>query len=70
MTLEQMHELGSNQAVNIDEYGRNSLTSVSKEEMLNAIERDYNQIKEKGLKYGLEWSDIEYQDFIYQMQTK
>jgi hypothetical protein len=52
-----------------DEKTRNRMTSMLKEDWIGRIEGYYNDIKKKGGKYGINWQEIEYLDFVYKIKV-
>lgn len=70
LSIEEIRELGKNEEVvkNVDT--RNELTSMLKEKWISKIEKDYNRIKEKGGKSGINWNEIQYLDFVYELKDK
>ena len=46
------------------------MTSVLKEEWVNELERNYNKVKERAAKYGIIWNDIQYLDYVYEINEK
>ena len=32
------------------------------------IEKEYNKIKKKGIDFGIDWSAIEYAEFVYELR--
>ena len=70
LLIEEIRELGKNEEVIKDEDTRNELTSISKDKYFSKIEADYNSIKIEGLDYGINWNEIQYLDFIYNLKTE
>lgn len=69
LSIEEIRELGKNEEVVTEEKTRNEMTSMLKEDWVGRIEGYYNDIKEKGGQYGINWQDIEYLDFVYEIKT-
>lgn len=69
LSIEEIRELGKNEKVVAEEKTRNEMTSMLKEDWVGRIEGYYNDIKEKGGEYGINWQDIEYLDFVYEIET-
>jgi|SRR5690554_3669825 len=67
LSIEEIRELGKNEEVVKDADIRNEMTSMLKEEWISEIEKDYNSIKEKGGKSGINWNEIQYLDFVYEL---
>ena len=70
LSIEEIRELGKDEEVVKDEDTRNEMTSMLKEKWIGRIEKDYNRIKEKGGKSGINWNNIEYLDFVYELKDK
>ncbi len=70
LSIEEIRELGKNEEVVKDADTRNELTSMLKEKYISSIEKDYNRIKEKGGKSGINWNEIQYLDFVYEIKDK
>ena len=69
LSIEELRELGKNDRVVTDESTRNEMTSTLREDWDSEIEEYYNDIKVKGEKYEINWNEIEYLDFVYEMET-
>ena len=69
LSIEEVRELGKNEKVVTEEKTRNELTSMLKGQWVGRIEGYYNDIKEKGGEYGINWQEIEYLDFVYEIET-
>lgn len=70
LTIEEIRELGKNEVVVTDPNTRNELTSMPKEEWVEDIEDDYNELKQDGGENGIKWAEIEYLDFVYEMDNE
>ena len=70
LSIEEIRELGKNEEVVKDADTRNEMTSMLKEKWISQIEKDYNRIKEKGGKSGVNWNEIQYLDFVYELKDK
>ena len=70
ISIEEIRALGKNEEVVKDEGTRNQMTSMLKEKWISGIERGYNRIKEKAGKSGVNWKNIEYLDFVYELKDK
>jgi hypothetical protein len=70
ISLEEYRELGKNESLITDEQERNQLTSLTKEEYEKHHYGMYNNIKENGAEYGIEWKEITYLDFVYEIENK
>ena len=70
LSIEEIRELGKNKQVVKSEKTRNEMTSMLKKEWIDRIENDYNRIKRNGGKYGINWNNIEYLDFIYELKDE
>lgn len=69
LSIEEIRELGKNETIVTEEKTRNEMTSMLKEDWVGRIEGYYNDIKEKGGEYGINWQEIEYLDFVYEIET-
>lgn len=69
MTIEEIRELGKNEEVVTDPDTRNQMTSMEKEEWNGDTEDDYNELKQDGEECGIKWSEIEYLDFVYELDN-
>lgn len=67
-SIKDYRDLGKNKKVIRDEETRNEMTSMTKRRWEEQIENDYNRIKEKGATAGIKWDEIEYLDFIYEVE--
>ena len=70
LSIEEIRELGKNEEVVKEERTRNKMTSMLKEEWIEDITKDYNQIKEEGASSGIVWQEIQYLDFVYEIKDK
>ncbi|SES83469.1 hypothetical protein SAMN05444285_102221 [Draconibacterium orientale] len=70
LTIEEIRVLGKNEVVVTDSDTRNELTSMPKEEWVEDIEDDYNELKQDGGENGIKWAEIEYLDFVYEMDNE
>ena len=70
LSIEEIRELGKNEEVVKDADTRNEMTSMLKEKWISRIEKDYNRIKEKGGKSGIIWNEIQYLNFVYELEDK
>ena len=70
INIDEIRELGKNEKVITDEHFRNQFTQVLKADWENLILEDYNQIKKNGIDYGINWKEIEYLDYIYEIRMK
>ena len=68
LSIEEIRELGKNEEIVKDEKTRNEMTSMLKDKWVGRIESDYNRIKEKAGQYGINWQEIEYLDFVYELE--
>jgi hypothetical protein len=68
LSIEEIRELGKNEEVVKKEDTRNEMTSMLKEEWIGRIASDYNQIIKKGASSGIDWQNIEYLDFVYEIE--
>lgn len=69
LSIEEIRELGKNETIVTEEKTRNEMTSMLKEDWVGRIEGYYKYIKEKGGKYGINWQEIEYLNFVYEIET-
>ena len=69
ITIEEIRELAKKEKVITDESTRNEMSSIRKEEWLEEIEWSYNAIKKEAIEYGISWQNIEYLDFVYEIDT-
>lgn len=67
-TIHDLRDLGRNDKVTTDIEIRNVLTSTPENEWLEQISENYADIKKMGNKHGINWKNIEYSDFIYEME--
>ena len=70
LSIREIRELGNNKEVVKKESTRNKMTSMPKDKWVDRITQDYNQIKEKGASSGMIWQEIEYLDFVYELEEK
>ncbi|MCU4166684.1 hypothetical protein [Carboxylicivirga caseinilyticus] len=70
LTIEELRELGKNEEVITDPEARNHITSIKKKEWVEDIENDYNKLKQDGGKNGIKWTNIEYLDFVYELNIE
>jgi len=70
MTLEEVRELGENEDVIKDEDGRNRLTKMTKEDRDKELDRSFSRLIETGSELGIKWSEVEMDDFAYEVETK
>lgn len=70
LTIEDIRELGRNEEIAISQDTRNDLTSIKKEEWNDDIESDFNELKQDAGEIGLKWTDIEYLDFVYEIEEE
>ena len=68
LSIEETRELGQNEEVVKYADTLNALTSMPKEVWINRIEEYYNKIKEKGQESGIIWNEIQYLDFVYELE--
>ncbi len=68
MTIEEVRKLGKSNKVSFDSDIRNEMTSQDRDEWNENILTCYNSIKAKGEKYDINWKNIEYSDFTYEIQ--
>lgn len=66
LSIEKLRELAKNEKIVTEEKARNRLTSITKTEWEDRIFDDYNNFKENGIAYEINWKNIEYLDFIYE----
>lgn len=69
-SVEEARELGKNEDFLTDENLRNEMTSLKKEDWISRMDTDYNRIKEKAAKSGINWSEIKYLDFVYEIENE
>lgn len=70
MSLEDIRELGENDEVITEQRSRNLLTKMTKDDRSKDIKRSFERLKEKGEDYKITWSDIELDDFVYELETE
>lgn len=70
MTVEDIRELGQDEDLIKDEKGRNRLTKITKSDRDKDLDKSFTKIVERGTEYGIKWSDIEFEDFAYEVETK
>jgi hypothetical protein len=70
LTIEELRELAKNEEVVTDPYILNEFTSMLKQEWVEDIEDDYGDLKQDGGEYGIKWAEIEYLDFVYEMNNE
>lgn len=70
MTLEEVRELGENEDVIKDEAGRNRLTKMTKDDRNKELDRSFSRLIETGSEYGIKWSEVEFVDFAYEVETQ
>lgn len=54
----------------INEKDREQISSITQDMWKQKIINDFIKIKEKGLKYNIDWENIELIDFIYEIKEK
>ena len=70
MSLEDIRELGEDEDLIKDEDGRNFLTKIEKDEYTEDLERGFTRVIENGSEQGIKWSEIEFDDFSYKIETR
>jgi len=70
LSVEEIRALGKSEDAFIDESLRNEMTSLLKEEWMSRMDSDYNRIKEKAARAGINWKEIKYLDFVYEIETE
>jgi len=68
LSIEKLVELKKNEHIVTEEKSNNKKNSKLKVERFNVIESNYNNIKERAAIYGINWKDIEYLDFVYNVE--
>lgn len=69
MDLNDLHELGKNEDVITEKRSRDFMTGVTKEEWDRDKRRIYQKFKERGAEYYIKWSEIELDNFSYEVET-
>lgn len=69
-SIEDIRELGRNEAITTDQKFRNKMTSITKEEWEKEMLKDYNQTKERAATLLINWQEIDYLDFVYEIENK
>lgn len=69
MTLEEIRELGENEDLVMDEDGRNRLTKMEKSDRDEDLEKSFSRLIENGAELDIEWSEVEFEDFSYEVET-
>lgn len=69
-SVEDIRELAKNETLVTDQKTRNEMTSMPKEEWIELILKDYNQTKEKAATLGINWQEITYLDYVYEIEEK
>lgn len=67
ITIEELRKIGSSENGHESSPGHNRLTSITKEEWTTDINEKYIEAKKKGASYGINWTEIEYLDYIYKV---
>ena len=66
-SIEEIRELGKNEEIVKKEKTRNRLTLMLKEDWINKVSEGYFQVKTKGEEFGINWKEIEFFDFVYEI---
>ncbi len=67
LSIEEIRELGKNPDIITDESTRNEMTSMLREKWIDGIKNEYNEIKEDGGEAAINWQEIEYLDFVFEI---
>ena len=59
-----------NNDISIDQNIKNRITSITKDEYYTEIKENYYELKESAIDYGIVCKDIEYLDFIYEVEEE
>ena len=70
LTIETLREAIKKEGNQFSEKVKNEISRMTKEDYNCRIVRDYNEIKEKAIEYGIIWDQIEYVDYIYKTRVK
>jgi hypothetical protein len=46
----------------------NLMNSITKENIIRSLEKDYNRIKDKGSKLGISWNEIQYYHYFFKVE--
>jgi len=69
ISINELRELAKNEDVITKESKRNILSKIPIEKWNEQIEEDYNKLIEIGAEDEINWSQIEFLDYIYQIKT-
>lgn len=69
-SIEDIRILAKNENLITNQKTRNEMTSMPKEKWLEVILKDYNQTKEKAATLGINWQEITYLDYVYEIEEK
>ena len=70
LTIEEIRELAKNEEIVTNQETRNEFKSIKKDEWIGDIEDDYYELKQDGGENGIKWSEVEYLDFVYELEDK
>lgn len=66
LTFEEIQEISN--SGKISQLLKNEFKNITREEYEQIIFKDYNNTKSQGLEYRINWENIQYRDFIYEIQ--
>ncbi len=70
ISLEEIRDMSKDPDLVKDEEGRNRLSKLTKEEYNEGLSRSFSQLVEKGSELKIKWSEIEFEDFTYEVDTQ
>jgi hypothetical protein len=70
ISIEEIRELLKKEEVSKDTDTSDLMHSITKENIVRSLEKDYNRIKDKGSKLGIRWNEIQYLHFFSESEEE
>lgn len=70
ISIEEIRELLKKEEVSKDTDTSNLMHSITKENIIRSLEKDYNRIIDKGRKLGIRWNEIQYLHFFSESEEE